>query len=172
MPVPDGFPPSTWASLTAISCSLHAGRGLTGRLPRPHPGCPPWSFAVSEKTAITTNSNTVVTEHCLSQSPLNKRGGASAKNMPGAFLPTRIQSPGEASGHLRNNRDAMKTGKTIFWTGFMITLGMIIAYLLTMIIGVAASTGRIVSMSLCGVVMAGALLMIIGRVIDKRSGDF
>ena len=66
----------------------------------------------------------------------------------------------------------MKTGKTIFWPGFMITLGIIIAYLLTMIIGVAASAGWIVSMSLCGVVMVGALLMIIGRVIDKRSGDF
>lgn len=92
--------------------------------------------------------------------------------MPGAFLPTGIQSSGEAFGYLRNNRDAMKTGKTIFWIGFIITLGIIIAYLLTMIIGVAASAGWIVSMSLCGVVMVGALLMIIGRVIDKRSGDF
>lgn len=63
----------------------------------------------------------------------------------------------------------MKTGKTIFLTGFMITLGIIIAYLLTMIIGVEAFAGSIASLFLCGVLSAGALLMILGRVIEKRS---
>lgn len=67
----------------------------------------------------------------------------------------------------------MNIGKTIFWAGFVITLGIIIAYLLTMIIGVEAFAGWIVSLSLCGVVMVGAVLMIIGRAIEKRSGgDF
>lgn len=74
---------------------------------------------------------------------------------------------------LLKNKVTMKTGKTIFWTGFIITIGIIIAYLLTMIIGVAAFAGWIVSLSLCGIVMVGAVLMIIGRAIEKRSGgDF
>lgn len=74
---------------------------------------------------------------------------------------------------LLTNKVTMKTGKTIFWTGFIIAIGIIIAYLLTMIIGVAAFAGWIVSLSLCGIVMVGAVLMIIGRAIEKRSGgDF
>ena len=64
---------------------------------------------------------------------------------------------------LLKNKVTMKTGKTIFWTGFIITIGIIIAYLLTMIIGVAAFAGWIVSLSLCGIVMVGAILMIIGH---------
>lgn len=64
----------------------------------------------------------------------------------------------------------MKTGKTLFWVGFVLTLGVIIAYLTIMIVEVPAFTGWIASLSLCGLVLVGSVLMLMGRSIEKHDG--
>lgn len=64
----------------------------------------------------------------------------------------------------------MNIGKTTFWIGFLITLGVIILYLFAMIIGIDSFAGWIVSLSFCASIILGAALMIIGRVIERRSG--
>lgn len=64
----------------------------------------------------------------------------------------------------------MKTGKTLFWIGFVITLGVIIAYLTMMIVEVPAFTGWIASLSLCGMVLVGSVMMLMGRSIEKHDG--
>ena len=62
----------------------------------------------------------------------------------------------------------MKAGKTIFLAGFMLTLGIIIAYLLTIIVGVAAFAGEIASIILCVSLSVGTVLMVLGRWVEKR----
>lgn len=64
----------------------------------------------------------------------------------------------------------MKTGKTLFWIGFVITLGVIIAYLTLMIVEVPAFAGWIASLSLCGMVLVGSGMMLIGRSIERHDG--
>lgn len=62
----------------------------------------------------------------------------------------------------------MKAGRTIFWAGFMLTLGIIIAYLVTMIVGMAAFAGEIASLVLCVSLSVGTVLMVLGRWVEKR----
>lgn len=63
------------------------------------------------------------------------------------------------------------TGKTLFWVGFLITIGIIIAYIILMIIDVTAFTTWVTSLSLCGIVLIGAILMLMGRSMERRAGD-
>lgn len=63
------------------------------------------------------------------------------------------------------------TGKYIFWTGFILTIGIVMAYIIIMIIGVTCFTSWITSLSLCGIVLLGSILMLIGRAIERRSDD-
>lgn len=61
----------------------------------------------------------------------------------------------------------MKAGRTIFLAGFMLTLGIIIAYLVTMIIGMGAFDGEIASLVLCVSLSVGTVLMVLGRWVEK-----
>lgn len=63
------------------------------------------------------------------------------------------------------------TGKYIFWTGFILTIGIVMAYIIIMIIDVTCFTSWITSLSLCGIVLLGSILMLIGRAIERRSDD-
>lgn len=63
----------------------------------------------------------------------------------------------------------MKTGKTLFWVGLCVNVGVIITYLILMIIGVDAFASWIVSLSLCGIVLVGSVLMLLGRSLEKHS---
>ena len=63
------------------------------------------------------------------------------------------------------------TGKYIFWTGFILTIGIVMAYIIIMIIDVTCFTSWITSLSLCGIVLLGSILMLIGRGIERRSDD-
>lgn len=62
----------------------------------------------------------------------------------------------------------MKTGKSLFWIGFILTLGIVIAYIILMIIGVQAFASWVASLSLCGIVLVGSLLMLIGRSLERK----
>ena len=63
------------------------------------------------------------------------------------------------------------TGKYIFWTGFILTIGIVMAYIIIMIIDVTCFTSWITSLSLCGIVLLGSILMLIGRAIERLSDD-
>ena len=63
------------------------------------------------------------------------------------------------------------TGKYIFWTGFILTIGIVMAYIIIMIIDVTCFTSWITSLSLCGIVLLGSILMLIGGAIERRSDD-
>lgn len=63
------------------------------------------------------------------------------------------------------------TGRILFWIGFSLTIGIVIAYIITMIIDVTCFTAWITSLSLCGIVLLGAILMLAGRSIERKYGD-
>lgn len=60
-------------------------------------------------------------------------------------------------------------GKTIFWAGFVITLGIVIAYVIISIISIASLATWVTSISLCGIVLIGAILMLWGRSLERRA---
>ena len=63
----------------------------------------------------------------------------------------------------------MNTGKTIFWIGFILTIGIILFYLVMMYVDVTCFTTWIYSLLLCGVVLVGSIMMLIGRALERRS---
>lgn len=63
------------------------------------------------------------------------------------------------------------TGKSIFWTGFILTIAIVITYIIILIIDVTCFTTWVTSLTLCGVVLLGSILMLIGRAIERRTGD-
>lgn len=62
------------------------------------------------------------------------------------------------------------TGKSIFWAGFILTITIVIAYIIVLIIDVTCFTTWVASLTFCGTVLTGALLMLLGRAIEQRSG--
>lgn len=64
-----------------------------------------------------------------------------------------------------------RTGKSLFWAGFVITIGIVTGYIITLVIDVTCFTAWITSLTLCGGVLVGSVLMLIGRAIERRSGD-
>jgi len=64
-----------------------------------------------------------------------------------------------------------KTGKTIFWIGFIITIAIVITYLITLVVDATCFTSWVTSLSLCGIVLVGSILMLIGRALERRYGD-
>lgn len=65
----------------------------------------------------------------------------------------------------------MATGKALFWTGFIVTIVIIVAYLILLIVDVTLFVTWITSLSVCCLVIAGAVLMLIGRAIERKSDD-
>lgn len=63
------------------------------------------------------------------------------------------------------------TGRILFWIGFILTIGIVIAYIITMIVDVTCFTSWITSLTLCGIVLLGAILMLAGRSIERRYGN-
>lgn len=64
-----------------------------------------------------------------------------------------------------------RTGTFLFWAGFVITIGIVIGYIITLVINVTCFTAWITSLSLCGGVLVGSILMLIGRALERRSGE-
>lgn len=62
----------------------------------------------------------------------------------------------------------MKYGALLFWIGFILNIGIIIAYIILAIIDVTCFTTWITSLALCGFVLVGAILMLIGRTIERN----
>lgn len=66
----------------------------------------------------------------------------------------------------------MKLGKILFWVGFAMTISIVIAYIILIIIDVTSFTTWFISLLLCGVVLVGAILMLIGRTLEQKSDDY
>jgi hypothetical protein len=64
-----------------------------------------------------------------------------------------------------------KMGRSIFWIGFTITVCVVIAYIVMMLIYITTFASWIASLILCGTVLLGSVLMLIGRSIERKSGD-
>lgn len=65
----------------------------------------------------------------------------------------------------------MKVGKIIFFTGFYITLAIIAVYIVMMLIDVPFFTTWITSLTMCGLVLLGTVMMLVGRAIERKGGD-
>ena len=65
----------------------------------------------------------------------------------------------------------MKVGKIIFFTGFHITLAIIAVYIVMMLIDVSFFTTWITSLTMCGLVLLGTVMMLVGRAIERKGGD-
>ena len=65
----------------------------------------------------------------------------------------------------------MKVGKIIFFTGFYITLAIIAVYIVMMLIDVSFFTTWITSLTMCGLVLLGTVMMLVGRAIERTGGD-
>lgn len=65
----------------------------------------------------------------------------------------------------------MKVGKIIFFTGFYITLAIIAFYIVMMLIDVSFFTTWITSLTMCGLVLLGTVMMLVGRAIERKGGD-
>ena len=65
----------------------------------------------------------------------------------------------------------MKVGKIIFFTGFYITLAIIAVYIVMMLIDVSFFTTWITSLTMCGLVLLGTVMMLVWRAIERKGGD-
>ena len=65
----------------------------------------------------------------------------------------------------------MKTGTIIFFTGFILTISIIAAYIIILIVDVTVFTTWIMSMTVCGLVLLGSVMMLVGRALERRSSD-
>ena len=60
-------------------------------------------------------------------------------------------------------------GKGLFWLGFIVLIGVVFAYLIMMIAGSIAFATTTAVLSICAVILIGALLMIMGRGYERRA---
>lgn len=60
-------------------------------------------------------------------------------------------------------------GKGLFWSGFILLMGVVVSYLIMMVADTLALTSRVTALTLCGVIFAGGLLMLIGRSSERHA---
>lgn len=63
-----------------------------------------------------------------------------------------------------------KTGRSLFWAGFILTIAVVVGFIIMMLIGVAPFTTWVSALTLCGLVLVGALLMYLGRAFERGTG--
>lgn len=54
-------------------------------------------------------------------------------------------------------------GRALFWIGFVALIGVVLAYLIIMISGAVAFATTSTALSICAIILIGALLMLLGR---------
>lgn len=59
-------------------------------------------------------------------------------------------------------------GKFFFWLGFIILIGVVMAYLIIMFVGSVAFATTSAALSICVIIAVGALLMLMGRNYERR----
>ena len=66
----------------------------------------------------------------------------------------------------------INTGKILFWIGFIITISIILAYIVLMVIDVTCFTTWLISLSVCGTVLVGAAMMLMGRSMERHAEEY
>lgn len=64
-----------------------------------------------------------------------------------------------------------RLGAILFWAGFIITICIIVFFIVMLLINVTTYASWFASLFLCGMVLLGSVLMLIGRGIERKSGD-
>lgn len=59
-------------------------------------------------------------------------------------------------------------GKGLFWIGFILLMGVVIAYMITMFVGVIALASWTTAFTFAVLIIVSGLLMLIGRSYERR----
>lgn len=59
-------------------------------------------------------------------------------------------------------------GKGIFWLGFILLMGVVMAYLIIMMAHIAAFAMTSVALTMCVIILISGLLMLLGRVYERK----
>ncbi|MCM1355120.1 MAG: hypothetical protein NC212_01785 [Staphylococcus sp.] len=59
-------------------------------------------------------------------------------------------------------------GKGLFWIGFIILMGVVIAYMITMFVGTMAFASWVTALTFSGFIILGGLFMLIGRSSERK----
>lgn len=59
-------------------------------------------------------------------------------------------------------------GKGLFWIGFILLMGVVMAYLIMMLAGTLAFATWVTTLTICGIILIGGLLMLIGRTYERK----
>ena len=59
-------------------------------------------------------------------------------------------------------------GKGLFWLGFILLMGVVIAYLIIMLAGIMAFASWTTAVSFCVLILLGGLFMLIGRSSERK----
>ncbi|MCI9286253.1 MAG: hypothetical protein HFJ91_10825 [Muribaculaceae bacterium] len=59
-------------------------------------------------------------------------------------------------------------GKALFWIGFIVLMGVVMAYLILMLVGSLAFITTSAMLSICAVILVSGLLMLMGRGYERR----
>ncbi|MDE5665905.1 MAG: hypothetical protein K2I31_08245 [Duncaniella sp.] len=59
-------------------------------------------------------------------------------------------------------------GKGLFWIGFILLMGVVIGYLITMLAGVMAFASWVTALTFCGLILVGGIFMLIGRASERK----
>ncbi|MCM1076325.1 MAG: hypothetical protein NC411_03070 [Bacteroides sp.] len=62
-------------------------------------------------------------------------------------------------------------GKGLFWIGFILLMGVVIAYMIIMFAGVVVYASWSTSIAFCGLILLGGLFMLIGRTSERRAEE-
>ena len=59
-------------------------------------------------------------------------------------------------------------GKGLFWIGFILLMGVVIGYLITMLAGVVAFASLVTALTFCGLILVGGIFMLSGRAYERK----
>ena len=59
-------------------------------------------------------------------------------------------------------------GKGLFWIGFILLMGVVIAYMITMFVGVVAIASWTTAVTFGALIIVGGIFMLIGRASERR----
>ncbi len=59
-------------------------------------------------------------------------------------------------------------GKGLFWIGFILLMGVVIAYMITMFVGVVALASWTTAVTFGALIIVGGIFMLIGRASERR----
>lgn len=62
-------------------------------------------------------------------------------------------------------------GKGLFWVGFILLMGVVIGYLISMLAGTLVFASWVAALTFCGLILVGGLFMLIGRTYERHGEE-